>query len=172
MAGSLFQNSYYVANIINAILYGQWFVPRSSVPLSLTYMHTDTRSLLPLLLPASPSRITNHDSQTTNHITATGIVLVLYYMVLRQVCALQKRTAADTFLTCFCTAIVLLNTVYWTTQVYFGQMMWIVHADYPGGSAQFLADNAAVWYETLGTAASVVLNLMSDSLLVRALLYA
>ena len=68
MAGSLFQNSYYVANIINAILYGQWSVPRSSVPLSLTY--TDTRSLLlphhhlssVLLLPPH-----HHESRLTNH---------------------------------------------------------------------------------------------------------
>ena len=93
-------------------------------------------------------------------------MLVLYYMVLRQVCALQKRTAADTFLTCFCTALVLLNTVYWTTQVYFGQMMWIVHADFPGGSDAYWARYSSVWYQTWGIAACVLSNLMSDALLV------
>ena len=57
-------------------------------------------------------------------------------------------------------------TIYVAVQAVFGQEMWIVHADYPGGSGQYLADNAAAWYETLGSAASVVLNLMSDGLLV------
>ncbi|RPD79288.1 hypothetical protein L226DRAFT_531106 [Lentinus tigrinus ALCF2SS1-7] len=115
MAGSLFQNSYYVANIINAILY--------------------------------------------------GVVLVLYYMILRQIFAISKRTSTDTFLTCFCTALVLLNTVYWTTQVYFGQMMWIVHADYPGGSDAYWDRYSSVWYQTWGIAACVLSNLMSDALL-------
>ena len=91
---------------------------------------------------------------------------MLYYMVLRQTYALQKRTAADTFLTCFCTALVLLNTVYWTTQVYFGQMMWIVHADFPGGSDAYWARYSSVWYQTWGIAACVLSNLMSDALLV------
>ena len=93
---------------------------------------------------------------------------MLYYMVLRQTYALQKRTAADTFLTCFCTALVLLNTVYWTTQVYFGQMMWIVHADFPGGSDAYWARYSSVWYQTWGIAACVLSNLMSDALLVSA----
>ncbi|KAI0690654.1 hypothetical protein C8T65DRAFT_587746 [Cerioporus squamosus] len=116
MAGSLFQNSYYVANIINAILY--------------------------------------------------GVVLVLYFMALRQILAIRrKRTSMDTFLACFCTALVLLNTVYWTTQVYFGQMMWIVHADYPGGSDAYWARYSSVWYQTWGIAACVLSNLMSDALL-------
>ena len=119
-------------------------MPRCRHHHSLSLTHTDARS-------ASP---------------AAGIVLVLYYMVLRQVCALQKRTAADTFLTCFCTALVLLNTVYWTTQVYFGQMMWIVHADFPGGSDAYWARYSSVWYQTWGIAACVLSNLMSDALLV------
>ncbi len=57
-------------------------------------------------------------------------------------------------------------TIYVAVQAVFGQEMWIVHADYPGGSGPYLADHAAVWYQTLGSAASVVLNFMSDALLV------
>ncbi len=64
------------------------------------------------------------------------------------------------------TGLLLMITIYVAVQAVFGQEMWIVHANYPGGSAAYLADNAAVWYQTLGSAASVVLNLMSDGLLV------
>ncbi|KAL1943547.1 hypothetical protein VTO73DRAFT_3992 [Trametes versicolor] len=63
------------------------------------------------------------------------------------------------------TGLLLMITIYVAVQAVFGQEMWIVHADYPGGSGAYLADNAAVWYQTLGSAASIVLNLMSDGLL-------
>ena len=64
------------------------------------------------------------------------------------------------------TGLLCLITVYLFAQNFFGEEMWIVHVDYPGGSGQYLADHAAVWYETLGSAASIALNLMSDGLLV------
>ena len=66
----------------------------------------------------------------------------------------------------FSTGLLCMITIQVAVQAVFGQEMWIVHADYPGGSGQYLADNAAVWYQTLGSAASIVLNLMSDGLLV------
>lgn len=64
------------------------------------------------------------------------------------------------------TSLLLLITVYVVVQIIFGEEMWITHANYPGGSAAYLSDNAAVWYQTFGSAASIVLNLMSDGLLV------
>ncbi|KAL1941548.1 hypothetical protein VTO73DRAFT_6987 [Trametes versicolor] len=116
MAGSLFQNAYYVVNMINAILY--------------------------------------------------GVELVLYFRILRHVCLSGKRTPMDKFLTVFSTALVLLNTIYWTTQAYFGEMMWVIHADYPGGQDAYWNDFASVWYQTWGTVACVMCNLMNDALLV------
>jgi hypothetical protein len=44
--------------------------------------------------------------------------------------------------------------------------MWIVNAGFEGGSAAYLAMYASVWYQTMGTAASIMLQLMSDALLV------
>lgn len=73
----------------------------------------------------------------------------------------------DKFLTVFSTALVLLNTIYWTTQAYFGQMMWVIHTDYPGGQDAYWNDFASVWYQTWGTVACVMCNLMNDALLVR-----
>jgi len=47
-----------------------------------------------------------------------------------------------------------------------GEEMWIVNANYPGGSAMYLAAYASVWYQTMGTTASIILQLMSDGLLI------
>ncbi len=66
------------------------------------------------------------------------------------------------------TGLLCLITVYLFAQNFFGEEMWIIHAGYVGGSGQYYADNAAVWYQTMGSAASVVLNWMSDAFLVRA----
>ena len=65
------------------------------------------------------------------------------------------------------TGLLCLITVYLFAQNFFGEEMWIIHAGYAGGSGQYYADHAAVWYQTMGSAASVVLNWMSDAFLVR-----
>ncbi|KAM5534728.1 hypothetical protein V8D89_011592 [Ganoderma adspersum] len=116
MAGSLFQNAYYVANFIDAILY--------------------------------------------------GIELVLYFLVVRQLLELQKRTSMDKFMIVFSTILLILNTIYWTTQAYFGQMMYINNPTYPSGIDGYWQDNSSVWYQTWGTTACVASNLMSDALLI------
>ncbi|KAI0746596.1 hypothetical protein C8Q80DRAFT_1219953 [Daedaleopsis nitida] len=115
MAGSLFQNSYYVVNILDAILY--------------------------------------------------GIVLVLYVQTVVKILEMRTRSPTDKFMMVFSTVLLIMNTIYWTTQAYFGQMMWVVHSDYPGGADAYWRANGSVWYQTWGIVASVVCNLMSDALL-------
>lgn len=87
-------------------------------------------------------------------------------MIVRHVVRNRQRTRADRFLIGFSTVLLALNTIYWTTQAYFGEQMWIVHADYPGGMDAYLAANVAVWYQTWGTAAVTISNLMADALMV------
>ncbi|PIL34553.1 hypothetical protein GSI_03331 [Ganoderma sinense ZZ0214-1] len=65
----------------------------------------------------------------------------------------------------FSMGVFAMITIYVTVQATFGLEMWIENADYPGGSGAYFADHAAVWYQTLGTTASVVLNIMSDGFL-------
>ncbi|EIW52682.1 uncharacterized protein TRAVEDRAFT_31818 [Trametes versicolor FP-101664 SS1] len=95
-----------------------------------------------------------------------GVELVLYFASVRLILSSKDKTNVDRrpFLY-FSTALLVMITIYVAVQAVFGEEMWIVHADYAGGSAQYLADNAAVWYQTLGSASSIVLNLMSDGLL-------
>ncbi|KAJ8497033.1 hypothetical protein ONZ51_g772 [Trametes cubensis] len=66
----------------------------------------------------------------------------------------------------FSTVLLLLNTVFVATESAFGEEMWVVNANYPGGQDAYLEAFASVWYQTFGTAASIVLNLFSDALLI------
>ncbi|TFK86408.1 hypothetical protein K466DRAFT_600363 [Polyporus arcularius HHB13444] len=117
MAGSLFQHSYFIVNVINAMLY--------------------------------------------------GMALLLYCQTVTQILEIRKseRTSMDKFMMGFVTVLLVLNTIYWSTQAYFGEMMWITHADYPGGADAYVSAYSSVWYQTWGTTASVMSNLMSDALL-------
>ncbi|KAM5531439.1 hypothetical protein V8D89_014896 [Ganoderma adspersum] len=61
------------------------------------------------------------------------------------------------------TGLLCMITIYLFAQNFFGQEMWIIHEGYTGGSGQYYADHAAVWYQTMGSASSVVMNWMSDA---------
>ena len=78
----------------------------------------------------------------------------------------ESWTRSDKLYMAFSTALLVLITIYLSTEAIFGQEMWIVHAAAPGGPAAFLARNVNVWYQTMGTTASVILNMLSDALLV------
>ena len=79
----------------------------------------------------------------------------------------KQWTRTDKIYLAFSSALLVLITIYMATLAVFGQEMWIVHADVPGGPAGYFEANVNIWYQTMGTAASVVLNLLSDALLVR-----
>ncbi|KAH9850923.1 hypothetical protein C2E23DRAFT_734006 [Lenzites betulinus] len=99
-----------------------------------------------------------------------GVELVLYFMTVRAMFNPKQRRMdsrrSDRFFVFFSTALLCLNTIFVATEAVFGEEMWVINADYPGGQDAYLGDFAAVWYQTLGTAASIVLNLLSDGLLI------
>ena len=64
------------------------------------------------------------------------------------------------------TGLLCLITVYLFAQNFFGEEMWIINEGYSGGSQQYYANHAAVWYQTMGSASSIVMNWMSDGYLV------
>ena len=92
----------------------------------------------------------------------------------RRRCLQQKGNAETTAQAASIRAILFLSTgllcmitVYLFAQNFFGEEMWIINAGYLGGSGEYYADHAAVWYQTMGSASSVVMNWMSDGYLVR-----
>ncbi|KAI0352377.1 hypothetical protein OH77DRAFT_1409351 [Trametes cingulata] len=94
-----------------------------------------------------------------------GVEPTLCFMILRQLAHTRRPTNQDKFLVTFSTQLLILNTVYWATQSYFGQELCTVHADYPGGGNADLQDNAAVWYLTWGSATLMISQLMAGILM-------
>jgi len=117
MSNALFQNSFYVGNAFNGILY--------------------------------------------------GVELVLYVKTIQALLRADRRhTRTNRFFMIFSTALLFLITIFVAVQAVFGQEMWIVNAGFEGGSAAYLATYASVWYQTMGTTASIILQLLSDALLI------
>ena len=99
---------------------------------------------------------------------SAGVELVLYFMTIRTMLSRKhKRVPSDKWFLLFSTVLLCLNTIFVATQAVFGEEMWIVNANYPGGMDAYFGDFVSMWYQTLGTAASIVLNLLADGLMVR-----
>ncbi|TBU37766.1 hypothetical protein BD309DRAFT_973321 [Dichomitus squalens] len=97
-----------------------------------------------------------------------GVELVIYcasvHIIIR--CgAKPMRSRGARFLLAFSTGLLLLTTVWAAIEASLGQRMWIANPNYPGGSAEYLAKNAPMGYKIAGSAAAVVLNMMTDGLL-------
>jgi hypothetical protein len=60
----------------------------------------------------------------------------------------------------------VLVTISSAAVLVFGEMMWIVNADFPGGSSAYLMTYANVWYQTWGTTAFIAFNLLADASMV------
>ncbi|KAM5531437.1 hypothetical protein V8D89_014894 [Ganoderma adspersum] len=98
-----------------------------------------------------------------------GVAVMLYLMSARLILKsrrAQHRGQSDKWLFVLNTGLIVMITIYLIAQNFFGQEMWVINEGYPGGSGQYYSDHAAVWYQTMGSAASVVLCLMSDAFLI------
>ncbi|KAM5540177.1 hypothetical protein V8D89_006317 [Ganoderma adspersum] len=97
-----------------------------------------------------------------------GVELMLCFLTAEAMTKKQgaRRARSDFLFMAFNGASLLLNTIYVATEAVFGQEMWIEHASYSGGQNEYLRDHESVWYQTLGTSASIVLNLLSDALMI------
>lgn len=59
-----------------------------------------------------------------------------------------------------------LVSICFISNVVFADFMWIDHRDFPGGPYAYLIANSSVWWQTLGTACTMVTNFIGDGLLV------
>ncbi|EIW82644.1 hypothetical protein CONPUDRAFT_52872, partial [Coniophora puteana RWD-64-598 SS2] len=60
----------------------------------------------------------------------------------------------------------LFFTVYVAVNQYFGQLMWIEHANTSGGPAEFFTENFNSWLYVLGSAVAVAANALGDGLMI------
>ncbi|KAH9914378.1 uncharacterized protein BXZ73DRAFT_54977 [Epithele typhae] len=99
-----------------------------------------------------------------------GIYLSLYYLTIRFTLNGRRRPhkngRSDRLFIVLSTFLLTMITAWLIVQAIFGQEMWVVNENYPGGTAQYFQDHAAVWYETFGSAASVAINAATDAFLV------
>jgi hypothetical protein len=97
-----------------------------------------------------------------------GMELVLYLQTMHVLLSSEaRRKKSDVFYAIFSTVMLLLITIWVSTQAIFGEKMWLVDAGFPGGPDAYWASNASIWYMDLGTTAITVLQLMTDGLMVR-----
>ncbi|KAF9228296.1 hypothetical protein BS17DRAFT_799667 [Gyrodon lividus] len=97
-----------------------------------------------------------------------GVELVLYFQTMQILLKTRRPETkkSDRFMMTFSSALLFLITIYVATESILGEEMWIINSDYPGGSAAYLASYASAWYQTMGTASGILLQLLSDGLLI------
>ncbi|KAI0710873.1 hypothetical protein C8Q76DRAFT_798391 [Earliella scabrosa] len=100
-----------------------------------------------------------------------GVELVLYFASVKIMLGSKTRRDAETargntVLLWLSSGQLVMITISLIVQCFFGEAMWITNENYPGGTAAYFGAHASVWYETLGSAACVVLSLMSDGFLI------
>ncbi|KAH9915533.1 uncharacterized protein B0H18DRAFT_885862 [Fomitopsis serialis] len=96
-----------------------------------------------------------------------GIELVIYGASMKVLFRRkQQQNKTDTFFMVFSTVLLLCCTINLAANCVFGEEWWIVNQNYPGGSEQWFAENAAVWYQTWASAANILVQLLADALLI------
>lgn len=99
---------------------------------------------------------------------ATGFELILYGASMRALLRKPRnyRNKTDKLYMLFSTVLLVLGTINLAANCVFGEIWWISNQNYPGGSEEWFGENAAVWYQTMASAANVLVQLLADALLV------
>ncbi|KAJ3994954.1 hypothetical protein F5050DRAFT_387933 [Lentinula boryana] len=95
-----------------------------------------------------------------------GIQLVLYFLSNRLLLHSTRKGKDAYFYAIYGTVLLLLWTVALACNAIFGQYAWIDHRDLEGGPAAYIGENISAAYNTLGTTAGVMMNFLSDALLI------
>lgn len=97
-----------------------------------------------------------------------GAIYILYFATAKA--RLMRRNSLrrkDVFILAYISLLTILATIGSAVNAYFGEAMWIIGRNIPGGPPAFWAENVNIWYQIMGTAASVLQAIASDALLVR-----
>ncbi|KAJ3910394.1 hypothetical protein F5879DRAFT_378873 [Lentinula edodes] len=94
-----------------------------------------------------------------------GIQLVLYLLSNRLLLNSSRRGRDANFYVIYGTILLILWTIALACNALFGQYAWIDHRDVDGPAA-YIEENISAAYNTLGTTAGVIMNFLSDGLLI------
>jgi hypothetical protein len=104
----------------------------------------------------------------THWSTRAGIELLLYFKTIRILLSNNEtHKKSNLFYALFSSIMVFLITVWIVTEAIFGQHMWLLDSDFPGGPAAYMQANIGVWYMDWAATGVIVLQLMTDALMVR-----
>ncbi|KAF8132477.1 hypothetical protein EV363DRAFT_1163898, partial [Boletus edulis] len=92
--------------------------------------------------------------------------LVLYFKTMN-VLLRNKRASkkSNVFYAVFSSIMIFLITVWVSTPVIFGQKMWVLDSNFSGDPVAFAKENISAWYMDWGTTAVIILQLMTDGLM-------
>ncbi|KAF8553256.1 hypothetical protein OG21DRAFT_1414658 [Imleria badia] len=94
-----------------------------------------------------------------------GIELVLYYKTMGILLSNRRaNTKAYLFYALFSSIMVFGLTVWIATAVIFGEKMWLVDSNFPGGPDMYWKKNISVWYMAWAMSAVILVQLMTDGL--------
>ncbi|KAG9309618.1 hypothetical protein JVU11DRAFT_10279 [Chiua virens] len=104
---------------------------------------------------------------TMHHTSHAGIELFLYFKTMRILLTSSSASKrSNVFYAAFSSIMLFLVTIWVAGQAFFGEKMWILEASYPGGPEEYYKQNISVWYVDWGTTAVVLLQLMTDGLMI------
>ena len=107
-------------------------------------------------------------SVARSHRSVTGIELGLYFKTVHVFLTRRReRWKCDIFYAVVSTMMLILITMRVASEGVYGQKMWLVDRDYPGGPLAYGVAHASDAYMDLGAAAVVVLQQMAGALMVR-----
>ncbi|KAF7312205.1 hypothetical protein MIND_00233400 [Mycena indigotica] len=78
---------------------------------------------------------------------------------------LKAKRSSKVFYMAYSSLLLVLITIAFAANLWFGEAMWIEHRDIEGGPVEFFGENIAAWYNTFGTAADVTANVLGDGLM-------
>ncbi|KAF8549278.1 hypothetical protein OG21DRAFT_1421588 [Imleria badia] len=96
-----------------------------------------------------------------------GIELFLYFETIRILLRSGgTHKKSNLFYALFSSMMVFLTTIWIATQAIFGQNMWLLDADFPGGPDAYWQAKIGIWYMDWATMTVIVLQLMTDALMI------
>lgn len=110
---------------------------------------------------------TYHETMETYHFVRAGVVLVLYFRTM--VILLRNRgehKKFSLFYALFSSMMVFSITVWVATQALFGEKMWLLDSDFPGGPDAYWNAHIWIWYMDWAATGIIALQLMTDALMV------
>lgn len=97
-----------------------------------------------------------------------GVELCLYFKTICVTLARRGATlGANVFYQAFSSVMLLLVTIWVATGSIFGQEVWLLNQNYPGGPAAYEDAHVADLYIVVAGAGTFILQLMTDCLMVR-----